>query len=93
MWQLPWRVPPRSSSEGGERHRRGAAPTGCEVRLRVANSLGDPVSDESRITTGLGTQLMSAFAMQLDAKSEIGERDGAFVVNVVFKPSEFAEEP
>ena len=64
-----------------------------EVRLRVANSLGDPVSDESRITTGLGTQLMSAFAMQLDAKSEIGERDGAFVVNVVFKPSEFAEEP
>lgn len=64
-----------------------------EVRLRVANSLGEPISEESRITTGLGTQLMSAFAMQLDAKSEIGEVDGKFVVDVTFKPSEFADEP
>ena len=69
-----------------------ALPSG-EVQLRVANSLGEPLSDESRITTGLGTQLMSAFAMQLDAQSEIGETDGAFVVDVTFMPSEFADEP
>ncbi len=64
-----------------------------DVKLRVANSMGRPVSDEASISTGLGTQLMSAFAMQLDAETEMGERDGIFVVEAIFRPSDFGDEP
>lgn len=63
-----------------------------EVKLRVVNSIGKPVSDTSRFSSGIGRQLLSAFALQLDAEAEIGERDGQFVVEVVFRPSAFTEE-
>ncbi len=66
---------------------------GGDVRLRVANSMGEPVSDDASISTGLGTQLMTAFALQLDAETEVGEQDGTFVVEVLFRPSDFGEEP
>ncbi len=62
------------------------------VKLRVANSLGTPVTEDGGISTGLGTQLMTAFAMQLDAESDMGERDGTFVVEVLFRPSDFGED-
>ncbi len=61
------------------------------VRLRVANSCGTPLSEDASISTGLGTQLMDAFALQLDAETEIGEQDGTFVVEVFFRPTHFGE--
>lgn len=62
------------------------------VRLHVANSLGIPLGDESRFSTGLGTQLIQAFALQLDADATISEDDGQFTVEAAFRPSQFAEE-
>ena len=64
-----------------------------EVRLQVSNSIGEPLSKEVEVSTGLGTQLMNAFSMQLDAENSIDKRDDMFIVTVVFQPSEFAEEP
>lgn len=62
------------------------------VRLHVANSCGAPLSEHAHVSTGLGTQLITAFAMQLDAEIDMGERDGVFSVNALFRPSDFGEE-
>lgn len=64
-----------------------------EVVLKIANSAGTPINgSEDMVPTGLGTQLMSAFAMQLDAASDIREYDDRYEVEVTFSPSEFADE-
>ncbi|WP_124110140.1 sensor histidine kinase [Palleronia sp. THAF1] len=62
------------------------------VELRVANSTGPYVNDEAQVSTGLGQQLMAAFAMQLDADTSIEDEDDAYIVTVAFNPSEFAQE-
>ena len=62
------------------------------VKLRVANSLGTPVNDDVRFSNGLGTQLMNAFSLQLDAESETEEQEDQYVVEATFRPSQFNEE-
>ena len=62
------------------------------VTLRVTNSTGPYTNDEAQISTGLGQQLMQAFAMQLDADTRIEQAEDAYIVTVSFQPSEFAEE-
>ena len=64
-----------------------------QVVLTVANSVGSPTNvAEDVVSTGLGTQLMSAFVMQLDAESNIHETDDRYEIKVAFTPSEFADE-
>ncbi len=62
------------------------------VTLHVANSCGAPLSEDAGVSTGLGTQLITAFAMQLDAEIDMGERDDVFAVDAVFRRSDFGEE-
>ena len=62
------------------------------VVLRVSNSIGEYVSEEAPVSTGLGQQLMQAFSMQLDADTRIDQTDESYAVIVTFQPSEFAEE-
>ncbi len=64
------------------------------VRLAVRNSLGEPLERvEGAAISGLGTQLMNAFVMQLGATSLIQAAEGVFVVEATFMPSNFAPEP
>ncbi|TDL79387.1 sensor histidine kinase [Palleronia sediminis] len=67
---------------------------GGRVRLEVSNSAGpmlDP--DAENVASGLGKQLMGAFAMQLDAGQRIEEGKTEFLVEAIFEPSDFGEEP
>ncbi len=62
------------------------------VTLHVANSCGTPLSEDAGISTGLGTQLITAFAMQLDAELDMVESDDVFAVDAVFRRSDFGAE-
>jgi len=66
--------------------------TDGSVELQVANSTGPYVNEEAQVSTGLGQQLMAAFAMQLDAEMSIEDENDAYIVKVTFNPSEFAQE-
>ncbi|PZX18899.1 two-component sensor histidine kinase [Palleronia aestuarii] len=62
------------------------------VVLRVVNSTQTPMQEIERgESSGLGTQLMGAFVLQLDAVARIGPQDDSFVVEVEFQPSDFGE--
>ncbi|WP_099824326.1 sensor histidine kinase [Oceaniglobus indicus] len=63
------------------------------VMLEVANSTGTPVMphDESAVS-GLGSQLIGAFIMQLGGHGDIGEKDGVYRANVVFDPADFEKQ-
>ena len=52
--------------------------------LTIENSLGDKVADMEG--TGLGSQLIEAFAMQLDTEADIGVVDGIFRLQMSFVP-------
>lgn len=55
-----------------------------EAVLKVSNS--SPVSEKmTELHTGLGTQLVAAFAMQLGGRVEREQRDGTYSLRVVFR--------
>ncbi|RLJ51651.1 hypothetical protein BCF46_1865 [Litoreibacter meonggei] len=60
-----------------------------ECVLTLANSVGEAAEIES---TGLGAELISAFAIQLGGRVEIGERPDRYSVCVYFQAQEFAPE-
>lgn len=53
--------------------------------LEIDNSLGQPLEDQEG--TGLGSQLIEAFAMQLDAEAEIETTDSEYRLRVRFRPA------
>lgn len=57
--------------------------------LTMSNSLGAAVQRES---SGMGSQLMNAFAIQLGAQIEADPAEGSYTLTVRFKPQEFAPE-
>ncbi|PRY92901.1 two-component sensor histidine kinase [Hasllibacter halocynthiae] len=65
------------------------------VDLVIANTLGEggvtPVEGRSR-SSGLGRRLLAAFAAQLDARLEDGERDGRYGVRLSFRERAFVDE-
>ncbi|WP_375173777.1 sensor histidine kinase [Pseudooceanicola sp.] len=62
-----------------------------EACLRIANSLGAPLSDQASLTgTGLGTQLIRAFAQQLRGGVEFYEADDAHHVVMRFRLAQAA---
>ena len=66
-----------------------------QVELLVRNSTGRPVivHDENQVS-GLGSQLIAAFVMQLGGTHTSGPTDdGVFEMRVVFSPAEFTTEP
>lgn len=68
------------------------------VRMEIANSLaadGSPPepNDEDYESTGLGTQLIRAFAMQLGAQVDTGEEEGEYRVTVAFEAESFKPDP
>lgn len=66
------------------------------VRMEIANSLpgeGAPEVTEDFESTGLGSQLIRAFAMQLGANTETGVVDGEYRVTVVFEAESFKPDP
>ncbi|WP_157937729.1 sensor histidine kinase [Oceaniglobus roseus] len=61
-----------------------------EIVLSVRNSIGTPLLEVPEETvSGLGSQLIGAFVMQLGGTSEIGEAGDAFEVKVTFQPADF----
>jgi two-component sensor histidine kinase len=63
------------------------------VTLTVANSLGTPLVDEgSRPSTGLGSQLMAAFTLQLGADFDAQMTDTSYRVTANFRPSDFSSD-
>ncbi|MGJ8546557.1 MAG: sensor histidine kinase [Sulfitobacter sp.] len=58
-------------------------------RFVIENSVGVRPEVES---TGMGSRLIAAFAVQLGAKVEQSEEDGVFKMSVEFKAEEFAPE-
>ena len=52
--------------------------------LVIENSLGDKIADVEG--TGLGSQLIEAFAMQLDTEADIGVEDNVFRLQMRFRP-------
>jgi len=52
--------------------------------LKIENSLGQAIN--SLEGTGLGSQLIEAFAMQLDTESEVSATDGVFRLLLRFRP-------
>ncbi|WP_108485192.1 sensor histidine kinase [Oceaniglobus ichthyenteri] len=75
----PWVALSLKSMEGGQ------------VELLVRNSTGTPVvnQDEDEVS-GLGSQLIGAFVMQLGGTHQAGPSDdGAYEVKVVFSPADF----
>ena len=54
--------------------------------LTIENSLGDQVADQEG--TGLGSQLIEAFAMQLDTEAEVGVVGNVFRLHMRFTPEE-----
>lgn len=69
---------------------------GHTYKLEVANSRapsdGTDREDESGRDTGLGTQLMRAFASQLDGRLEMEEKEDRFVMKLVFQAKDIEEE-
>ena len=66
---------------------------GQMVRFEVSNSLGTPlVEDKEVVSTGLGKQLIRAFAMQLESDVETDVTDDSHTISVVFKIADFAAE-
>ncbi|WOI56008.1 sensor histidine kinase [Palleronia sp. LCG004] len=63
------------------------------VDVRCANSLGRPVNEEADgMSSGLGSQLMTAFVMQLDGEIEIHRSDDLYAVTLSFRTSNFTDE-
>ena len=56
---------------------------GCAV-LTIENSLGRPINELEG--TGLGSQLIEAFAMQLDTESEVTTEGNVFRLHLRFRP-------
>jgi len=52
--------------------------------LKIENSLGNPLN--SMEGTGLGSQLIEAFAMQLDTDAEVSTTDSVFRLHLRFRP-------
>lgn len=52
--------------------------------LKIENSLGKTMN--SLEGTGLGSQLIEAFAMQLDTETEVSAEDGVFRLHLRFRP-------
>lgn len=66
------------------------------VTMEIANSLaGEGVTpkEEDYESTGLGSQLIRAFAMQLGADTETGPEDGEYRVKVAFEAENFKPDP
>ncbi len=63
--------------------------TGDGCVLRVSNSLGQAAAGES---TGLGTKLMKAFALQLGGTVEAEATESRYTLTLRFQPSEFQPE-
>ncbi len=59
---------------------------GTQCTLILANSVG---SDTGAVSTGLGTQLINAFAIQLGGKIERESSDESYMMTVRFKAEEF----
>lgn len=66
-----------------------------QVELVVRNSTGAAVIEQDGDeVSGLGSQLIGAFVMQLGGSEESGpQEDGAFQVRVVFVPADFNDDP
>ena len=62
--------------------------------MSVANSRGSPLQPPpaEEDGSGLGGQLIRAFAMQLDAAPMVEETPGAYRIAIRFRPSGFEEE-
>ena len=64
-----------------------------KVTLEVTNSLGTAIdAGETMESTGLGTQLMRAFVMQLNAQSEIEQGEDVYHLWITFLPTAFSPE-
>jgi two-component sensor histidine kinase len=61
------------------------------ARMICENSLGDPVEENGG--TGLGSQLIRAFASQLEGDVQIETSEATYTVVVTFKVDEFSPEP
>ncbi|MEM1302548.1 MAG: sensor histidine kinase [Pseudomonadota bacterium] len=60
------------------------------VELRIENSVGTPLVDTEALESGgLGTQLMSAFASQLDGTEEITDSDESYGITLTFDVEDF----
>lgn len=57
--------------------------------LVIANSIGEATDQE---TTGLGSQLMKAFAMQLGGQIDVEEAKGRYILSLSFNVLEFQPE-
>ena len=65
-----------------------------QVSLACRNSLGTPVAhDQKSLSSGLGSQLIEAFVMQLDGTLEQKATDDSYGVHLTFHTSNFAQEP
>ncbi|TRD21682.1 sensor histidine kinase [Palleronia caenipelagi] len=62
------------------------------VRLRIGNSVGEPLVDEPQFSSGLGTQLIQAFTLQLGAQIVVTREDDAYITEIRFTPSDFSPE-
>ena len=64
------------------------------ARVSIANSRGAPLRAPAsgEDGTGLGNQLIRAFAMQLDAAPVVEEEPGAFRISLRFTPSGFQDD-
>lgn len=68
-------------------------PEGDRVVLEIENSLGERVTpDDMLSSTGLGTRLMDAFAMQLGGQVIAARKTDRYSVSVSFVPSDFSAE-
>ncbi|MXU65688.1 sensor histidine kinase [Oceanomicrobium pacificus] len=65
-----------------------------EVTLRIENTLGQKtVIDDAAESTGLGAQLMNAFARQLGGRITTAEEDECYRLKLTFVKTPFDEEP
>ena len=64
------------------------------ARVSIANSRGTPLRAPAagEDGTGLGNQLIRAFAMQLDAAPEVEEGPGCYRISIRFTPSGFEDD-
>ena len=65
-----------------------------EAVLRIANSLGERVSEEAASVEsgGLGSQLIAAFVGQLEGTMEVTEGGETYVLEITFPIAEFSED-
>ncbi|WP_187393854.1 sensor histidine kinase [Oceaniovalibus sp. ACAM 378] len=66
----------------------------AKIELIIANSTGPfVIEQQNQAVSGLGSQLISAFVMQLGGVSSANEDNGVYSVGVTFETADFTDDP